>query len=114
MAPKRKVFRIIFSSQAKMYEIYARKVSQGEMYGFVEVEGILFGERTTLLVDPGEEALKLEFSGVQKFQIPFHSVQRIDEVEKEGAGKIVSLAGSSDKSDGGSSTVMQFPGPERR
>jgi hypothetical protein len=113
MALKRKVFRIIFTSQGKIYEIYARKVTQGEMYGFVEVDGILFGERTTLLVDPGEEQLKLEFSGVQRFHVPFHSVQRIDEVEKEGAGKIVPLSGSGDKSDG-NSTVMPFPGPDRR
>lgn len=114
MAPKRKVYRVIFTNQGKMYEIYARKISQGDMYGFVEVEGLLFGERTTLLVDPGEEQLKLEFAGVQRFHIPFHSVQRIDEVEKEGAGKVVSLSGSGDKSDGGSTTVMPFPGPDRR
>ena len=34
-----------------------------EMYGFVEVEQILFGEKSQLLVDPGEEKLKTEFAG---------------------------------------------------
>jgi len=115
MPPRRKVYRVIFTNQGKVYEIYARKVVQGDLHGFVEIEGILFGERTTILVDPGEEQLKLEFAGVQRIHIPYHSVQRIDEVEKEGAGKVVSLAaGQSDRNESGNSTIMPFPGPERR
>jgi hypothetical protein len=114
MAPRRKVFRIIFTNQGKVYEVYARKVVQGDLHGFVEVEGILFGERTTILVDPGEEQLKLEFAGVQRMHIPYHAVQRIDEVEKEGAGKVVPIATHGERSEGGNATVMPFPGPERR
>lgn len=83
----------MFTSQGKGYEIYAGKVGQGEMYGFIEIEDIVFGERTNLVVDPSEEALRKEFSGVKKMHIPFQSISRIDEVEKEGAGKIISLAG---------------------
>jgi hypothetical protein len=90
---KKSIFRILFTSQGKGYEIYARKISQGEMYGFVEIEDIVFGERTNLVVDPSEEALRREFSGIRKMHVPFHSISRIDEVEKEGAGKIISLSG---------------------
>jgi len=87
----KRIFRVAFTSQGKVYEIYARQVSQGELYGFVEVEGILFGEKTTLVLDPSEEQLKHEFSGVRKMHIPFHAVIRIDEVEKEGTGKVLHL-----------------------
>lgn len=89
---KRRVYKVIFTNQGKVFEIYARRVQSGEMYGFVEVEGILFGEKTTLVVDPSEEQLKLEFSGVNRTYIPFHAVIRIDEVEREGKGKIIKLA----------------------
>ena len=89
---KKRIYKILFMNQGKAYEIYARQVTQGALYGFVEVEELLFGERTTLLVDPSEEQLKLEFNGVQKTYIPFQSVIRIDEVEKEGTGKIIHLA----------------------
>ncbi len=65
--------------------------NSGELYGFVEAQGLLFGERTTLVVDPSEEQLKLEFNGVNRTYIPFHNVIRIDEVEKEGTGKILQL-----------------------
>ena len=86
------VFRIFFTSQGKGYEIYARKVSQGEMYGFVEIEEIVFGEKSAIVVDPSEEALKNEFASVKRLLVPYHSVVRIDEVEKEGQAKVISLA----------------------
>ncbi|MGA2151480.1 MAG: DUF1820 family protein [Geobacteraceae bacterium] len=91
---KKRIYKIIFTSQGKIFEIYARQVISGELYGFVEAQGLLFGERTTLLVDPSEEQLKLEFNGVNKTYIPFHSIVRIDEVEKEGPGKVLQLADS--------------------
>ncbi len=86
------VFRIFFTSQGKGYEIYARKVSQGDLYGFVEIEEIVFGERSAIVVDPGEEALKSEFASVKRLLVPYHSIGRIDEVEKEGQAKVISLA----------------------
>ena len=89
----KKVYRIFFTSQGKAYEIYARKVGQGDLYGFVEIEAIVFGERSSIVVDPSEEALKNEFNGVKRLFIPFHAINRIDEVEKEGPGKVLALAG---------------------
>jgi len=88
---KKRIYKIIFTNEGKIFEIYAKQVISGELYGFVEVQGLLFGERTTLVVDPAEEQLKLEFSGVSKTFIPFHAIVRIDEVEKEGPGKIIQL-----------------------
>lgn len=83
-----RVYRVIFSNQGQVYEVFARHVGQGAMFGFVEVEQILFGERSQLIADPSEEKLKTEFAGVKRVFIPLHSVVRIDEVEKEGAGRI--------------------------
>jgi len=88
---KKRIYKIIFTNEGKIFEIYAKQVVSGELYGFVEAQGLLFGERTTLVVDPTEEQLKLEFSGVSKTFIPFHAIVRIDEVEKEGPGKIIQL-----------------------
>jgi len=88
---KQSVYRIYFTSQGKSYEIYARQVNPAALYGFVEVEGILFGERSRIVVDPGEESLRNEFGSVKRLLIPYHAVSRIDEVDKEGAGKVLSL-----------------------
>lgn len=102
---KKRIYRIVFHNQGKIYELYAHHVSHGEMYGFVEVSDIIFGERTAILVDPSDEKLKSEFSGVKRTFVPLHAVVRIDEVEKEGAAKIVAVDGD------GPSNVAAFPMP---
>jgi hypothetical protein len=88
MTTVRTVYKIVFHNQSKVYEVYARSVSQGTLYGFVEVEEIVFGERSSVVLDPSEESLKNEFKGVKRTYIPMHSVIRIDEVEKEGTPTI--------------------------
>ena len=84
-----------------MYEVYARDVYQGDMYGFVVLENLVFDTNTTVVVDPSEEKLKSEFDGVKQTIIPMHSIIRIDQVEKRGTAKIAEL----------SSKVAQFPSP---
>jgi hypothetical protein len=99
MAPSH-IFRIVFVNQGKVYEIYARKVSHGGLLGFVEVEELVFGERSSVVLDPAEERIKSEFAGVKRSYLPLHSVIRIDEVRKQGVSKISALEGGN---------VAQFP-----
>lgn len=94
---RKSTYRISFHNQGKVYEIYARKVSQCGLLGFVEVEDIVFGEKTTLVVDPSEEHLKSEFQGVRRTYIPMHAVIRVDEVEKTGPSKITEASGRGEK-----------------
>jgi hypothetical protein len=94
----------MFVNQGKVYEIYARRVSHGELFGFIEVEELVFGERTTVVLDPSEERIKGEFDGVKRTYLPLHSILRIDEVKKQGVSKITTLEGSG-------ANVSQFPMP---
>ncbi len=91
--PAKHIYKIHFLNQGKLYEIYAEKVSQGELFGFIAVEKLVFGERTTVVVDPSEERIKTEFAGVERTHIPMHAVIRIDEVQKQGRAKITSIDG---------------------
>ena len=88
------IFKVVFVNQGKVYEIYARKVSHGSLLGFVEVEELIFGERSAVVVDPSEERVKAEFEGVRRTYLPMHSVLRIDEVQKQGISKISTAEGS--------------------
>lgn len=88
-----RIYRILFFQQGQVYELYARQVSQGGLYGFVEVEGVLFGERSKVVIDPSEERLRNELDGVKRFYVPMHAVVRIDEVEREGPARITEPAG---------------------
>jgi len=92
MPERRKLYKITFHNQGQVYEIYAKHVNQGGLLGFVEVEQLVFGEKTQLVVDPGEERLRHEFEGVKRTYIPMHAVIRIDEVDKEGASRITEVA----------------------
>ncbi len=85
---KRPIFKITFVNQAQKYEIYAKHIHNSDLFGFIEVEQLLFGERTQVVVDPSEEKLKAEFDGVERTLIPLHSVVRIDQVSKQGIAKI--------------------------
>jgi hypothetical protein len=97
------IFKVMFVNQGKLYEIYARKVSHGALFGFVEVEELVFGERSSVVLDPGEERVKTEFSGVTRSYLPLQSIVRIDEVRKQGVAKIVAVEGGAN--------VAQFPMP---
>jgi hypothetical protein len=97
------IFKVLFVNQGKVYEIYARKVSHGSLFGFIEVEELVFGERSSVVVDPSEEKIKAEFNEVKRTYLPLHSVLRIDEVQKQGVSKVVALEGGSN--------VAQFPMP---
>jgi hypothetical protein len=101
MATQR-LFRVTFLNQGQVYEVYARRVSQGGLLGFVEVEGLVFGQKTRVVVDPAEERLQREFDGVKRCYLPMHSVVRVDEVEKPGPSRIVDAKGG---------TVSPFPVP---
>jgi hypothetical protein len=81
------IFKVVFANQGKVYELYARKVGHAaHLFGFVEVEELLFGERSAVVVDPSEEKIKAEFTGVRRTYLPIHSVIRIDELRKGGGG----------------------------
>ena len=100
--PPKKLYKVIFTNQGRIYEIYAKNVTNSNLFGFVEVEKIVFGERTTVVVDPSEEKIKTEFSGVTRTYIPMHSVIRVDEVDKKGVSKISKAEGNN---------ITQLPGP---
>ncbi|MAA73405.1 MAG: hypothetical protein CMN28_01700 [Salinisphaeraceae bacterium] len=110
MADKKQLYRVTFMNQGEVYEVYAKSVSQGGLFGFIEIEQMVFGERTQVVIDPAEEKLADEFADVVRSYVPMHAIIRIDEVKKQGPAKVTKVEG-----DG---KVMPFPvytgrGPEK-
>lgn len=97
------IYKISFINQGKVYEIYAKNVQQSELFGFIEIADLVFDENSGLVIDPSEEKLKTEFSGVSGTLVPMQSIIRIDKVEKRGQCKIRDL-------DTGTN-VSPFPSP---
>jgi hypothetical protein len=96
------VYKVIFQNGSQVFEVFARQIYQSDMWGFIEVEEFVFGERSQILVDPSEEKLKNEFSGVSRSYIPMQAIIRIDEVDKEGSVKVSDLGS-------GDGNVASFP-----
>jgi len=82
--PKKQLYRIAFHNQGKVYELFCRGVCSSSLWGFVEVTGLVFGERDAVVVDPTEERMRDEFEGVEVLHLPMHSVVRVEEVKEKG------------------------------
>jgi hypothetical protein len=90
-------------NEGKIFELFARQVTQGSLFGFIEISELAWGKKSDVIIDPSEQDLRNEFAGVRVVHIPMHAVVRIDEVEKSGSGKIIPIAG------GASSSGTSFP-----
>jgi hypothetical protein len=88
---EKEIYKIVFVNKEQVYEIFAENVYQGDMYGFVIIEDFVFGEKSSIVLDPGEEKLRAEFEGVKRSFIPMHEIVRIDQVERRGTSKITSV-----------------------
>jgi hypothetical protein len=97
------IYKVSFINHGKVYELYAESVDQSELFGFIEIDGLIFGENSSVVIDPGEEKLKTEFNGVSRTLVPVNAIIRIDEVEKQGQSKILDLASNTN--------ITPFPSP---
>ena len=98
------LYKVIFVNQGEVWEVYARQVGQGNLFGFVAIEELCFGERSSVVIDPSEEKIQAELDGVRRTHIPLHAVIRIDEVDRQGSARV--REGSSE-----GSKVAPFPIP---
>lgn len=81
-------YKIVFQNQGQVVELYARHVSQGGLFGFIEVEGLIFGARSQVVLDPSEEGLRNEYGAARRLYLPLHAVLRIEEVEHAGQSRV--------------------------
>ncbi len=81
---KKTLYKVIFLNHGKVYELFAHTAVSSGLYGFIEVEDLIFSNTKGLVVDPTEERMRDEFAGTKVLHLPMHSVVRIEEVEKRG------------------------------
>ena len=102
----KKLFRLQFHHQDKVYVVYAGRVESSAIWGFVEVGELDFDIREGVLVDPAEERLREEFADTRSLHLPMHSVLRIEEVVRRGSAAIHEAAEPG-------RVVTPFPMPRR-
>jgi len=100
MSESNALYRVQFICHSERYEVYVREVSQGQLFGFIEIAHFVWDNHTALIVDPSHEKLKSEFADVGTM-IPMHHVLRVDQVRKQGAARITELGNN----------IAPFPNP---
>lgn len=98
---KQRLYKITFLNHAKVYELYANSVVSSDLWGFLEVTGLVFEDDRSLVVDPTEERLQEEFGEVEVLHLPIPSVVRVEQVSRRGQA-VIRDRESGDK-------VTQFP-----
>lgn len=102
----KKLYKITFHNAGKIYELYARQVNSGALWGFVEIGELAFEVNEGLVVDPTEERLRQEFEHTKILHLPMQSIVRIEEVDRKGQLAIRDAAT-------GERVVTPFPMPAK-
>lgn len=97
------IYKVIFTQQSKVFELYAKEIGEDELLGFIQVSDILLSGPDSVVADPSEAEIKAEFENVETTLIPMHSIIRIDIVNRQGPAKIVD----------GDTNVRHFPSSSR-
>lgn len=87
-ADSKKLYRVAFLNHGKVYEIFCNGVCTSGLLGFIEISGLQFEDKNSLVIDPTEEKMRDEFDGVEVLHLPMHSVLRVEQVEKKGPATI--------------------------
>lgn len=82
------LYKVTFFNAGRVYELYARQVVSGALWGFTEVSDLVFDVNAGVVVDPTEVRLRDEFSGTRVLHLPMQSIVRIEEVERKGQSAI--------------------------
>ncbi|MCE7033418.1 DUF1820 family protein [Lysobacter sp. GX 14042] len=99
------LYKLTFLNAGKVYELYARKVVSGALWGFTEVSDLVFDVHDGVVVDPTEERLRDEFGNTRVLHLPMQSIVRVEEVERKGKSAIRDAASGE--------VVTPFPLPAR-
>jgi hypothetical protein len=86
--PKSRLYKIVFLNAGRIYELYARRVASGALWGFTEIAELEFDNREGVVVDPTEERLRDEFGHTRVLHLPMQSIVRIEEVDRRGQAAI--------------------------
>lgn len=100
------IYKVTFLNAGKVYELYARQVASGALWGFTEISELVFDLHDGVVIDPTEERLRDEFGSTRVLHLPMHSIVRIEEVERKGLSAIRDAAT-------GEKVITPFPMPNR-
>ena len=103
---QRILYKVVFFNAGKIYELYARRVSSGQLWGFTEVSDLVFDVNDGVVIDPTEERLRDEFAHTRSLHLPMQAIVRIEEVDRKNPAAIRDATS-------GEKVVTPFPFPAK-
>jgi hypothetical protein len=52
VSKKKNIYKVLFHNEGRVYEIDAKSIGQGDLFGFVEMSGLVFGEKSKVMPLP--------------------------------------------------------------
>jgi hypothetical protein len=98
------LYKVTFLSAGKIYELYARRVSSGALWGFTEISDLVFDVNDGVVIDPTEERLRDEFGHTRVLHLPMQTILRIEEVDRKNPAAIRDASS-------GEKVITPFPMP---
>ena len=84
------IFRVHFTWKEKQYELKARSLDMTHPY-FVSIMDLVLPEEGGVLINPADDEIRRNFSGVRQLMLPFQSVSLIEEFTEDPDAKPGSL-----------------------
>ena len=76
------IFRVHFTWKEKAYELKARSLDMTHPY-FVSIKDLVLPEESSVLINPADDEIRKNFSGVRQLMLPFQSVSLIEEFTED-------------------------------
>jgi len=74
------VFRVIMQNNEQIFELYAKKLYESELWDLVVVEDFVFDDNPPIPFAEIEAKIGIKLTGVTRSYIPINSIVRIDEI----------------------------------
>lgn len=89
---KKKLYKItILNDEKNQITLYAHKVEQSNMIGFLEIYEFEFPRASEIILTPGEDAAHELFKNTKRLIIPYGVIIRIEELEEEKHVEIIKI-----------------------
>ena len=82
------LYRVHFKWKDKEYQLTAKSLDLTHPY-FVSIKDLVFSKEKKLIIDPSEDDTRKAFSQTNHIMIPLQAVSMIEEIETEGASRVM-------------------------
>ena len=106
---KESLYRVSFILKEEIYEVCALGIANSNLFGFVEIDELVWDAEPSTIIDPAKERVREKFKEVACIFVPVHAILHIDLVEFDETAKKGKTGSAKSVPVKEGSNVMYFP-----